>query len=210
LRFARLSIAVLSALALLASTPFARASASSAALVEQARAHERVHEDEIAVRRYSEAIRLDPSDGDAYLGLGALRLRTGDAREAERVYTALLQNVPSLHKAKAGLARAHRAMGLREQAAEEMLEYATQHDDVSALRELAEWQKQDERPPALLATWRAVLAIALRKDDATLAREARTMVRALQILVAPADPATSPIDPNATRAAIAQIAKRRG
>lgn len=208
--FARSFLVASSFFACFAIAPAARASASSSALVEQARAHERMHEDDIAVRRYSEAIKLDATDGDAYLGLGALRLRLGDAREAERVYVVALRNVPSLQKARAGVARAHRAMGLRDQAAEEMLDYATQTDDVAALRELAGWHQQDDRTPSLLATWRTVLAIALRRDDASLAREARTMVRALQILVAPADPATSPVDPNATRAAIAHIAKRGG
>jgi Flp pilus assembly protein TadD len=208
LRPARFS--ALAVLALLAPPSIARASASSTALVEQARAHERVHEDEIAIRRYSDAIRLDPTDGDAYLGLGALRIRMGDAREAERVFASALVNVPTLTKARAGRARAHRAMGLRDQAWEEMLEYAAHEEDIAALRELATWQQTDEQLPALLATWRAIFAIATRKEDAALAKEARTMVRALQIVIAPADPATSPTDPSGVRASMARVAKRGG
>lgn len=199
---------MLVALAAFARSPSAAASASSAALVEQARAHERVHDDLVAVRRYMEAIALDRTDGDAYLGLGALRLRMGDAREAERVYTVALENVPQLRAAYAGRARAHRALGMRDQAADEMADYALADSDVAALRELGDWQRQDDRLPALLATWRAIYAIAARKEDAALLREARRMVHALQILVAPADPATSPVDPSATRAAIAAATKR--
>ena len=54
------------------------------------------HDDLVAIRRYADALALDPTLGDAYLGLGALRLRLGDAREAERVFDVALSRVPSL------------------------------------------------------------------------------------------------------------------
>src|SRR5262249_41928699 len=72
------------------------ATSSAAELVREARAHEAAREDELAIRRYSEALSIDPTYGDAYLGLGALRLRRGDAREAERVYSVALAHLPAL------------------------------------------------------------------------------------------------------------------
>jgi len=42
----------------------------------------------LALHEYSETIAIDSTLGDAYLRLGALRERMGDAREAELVYDA--------------------------------------------------------------------------------------------------------------------------
>ena len=90
-----------------------------------------------------------------------------------------------------------------------MQEYATTSDgDVAALRELAAWYGEDGFAPAQLATWRMVQSIASQRGDGALGREARTMVRALQILVGPADPGTSPAAGDATRKLIANVAKR--
>jgi tetratricopeptide (TPR) repeat protein len=189
----------------------AEASESSAELVHQARAHERAREDDLAARRYNEAIQLDQSDGEAYLGLGMLRLRMGDLREAERVFTVALVRIPTLRAAMGGRARARWAMGMRETAEREMQEYATASEgDVAALRELAAWYGEDGFAPAQLATWRMVQSIALQHGDGALAREARTMVRALQIVVGPADPVTSPAAMDPTRKLIASVAKRGG
>lgn len=199
------------ALGTLAAPRDARASTSSAELVQQARAHERAKEDDLATRRYNEAIQLDPGDGDAYLGLGALRLRMGDARESERVFTVALARIPTLRAAMGGRARARWAMGMRETAEREMQDYATTSDgDVAALRELAAWYGEDGYAPAQLAAWRMMQSIASQRSDGALAREARTMVRALQILVGPADPGTSPAAGDATRKLIASVARRGG
>ena len=43
----------------------ARASDASVELVREARAHESAHEDDVAARRYIEAIEIDPTNGDA-------------------------------------------------------------------------------------------------------------------------------------------------
>ena len=197
------------AVLLIAST--ARGSSSSAAeLVREARAHEAVHQDDLAARRYSEALALDPSLAEAYLGLGELRARVGDAREAERVYSVALAHVPSLRPALAGRARARWAMGQHDEAEQDLEAFATDGDDPGTLRELAAWYAQDGRVPAQLAVWRRLLVTGARGSDASLAREARTMVRALQILVGPADPATSPTERGELRRALAVIALRGG
>jgi tetratricopeptide (TPR) repeat protein len=174
----RSSARLCAAALLLASSASAPTAAASSAdeLVVQARAHEATHEDDIAVRRYSDALTLDPSNAEAWLGLGALRVRLGDLLEAE----------------------------------EDLAAYATGGGDLGALRELAEWFGRDGRTPAQLATWRHLLAEATRLSDSALATEARRMVRALVILVDGADPASSPIDPDPARQAMAHIARRGG
>jgi len=195
--------------ALLLSSP-ARATASSDELVRQARAHEAAHEDDVAVRRYMEALELDATAEDAWLGLGALRLRRGEPGEAERVFDAALERVPLLHRAIAGRAHALWAQGKHARAETDLDVYATTAGDTAALRELATWYGQDGRSPAQLATWRRLLELAIRAGDATAEHEARRMVRALVILTDGADPASSPSQLDPTRRGLAQIARRGG
>jgi tetratricopeptide (TPR) repeat protein len=190
--------------------PAADGRSSAEELVRQAEAHEATHEDDLAVRRYMEALALDPTSGDAWLGLGAIRLRHGDAAEAERVYSAALQHTSALPLALRGRAYARWALGHRAEAEADLDTYATLQGDAAALRELGQWYGIEGRTPAQLATWRRLLAMAPLVDDAALAREAKRMVRALVILVDGADPAASPIDPDEARKALAAIAKRGG
>ena len=191
--------------------PFeARATDSTIELVREARAHEAAHEDELAMRRYSEALAIDPTYGDAYLGLGALRLKRGDAREAERVYSVALSHVPSLAAALAGRAETRWALGFRDEAERDLEEYTRTRDEPAALRQLASWYAEEGRLPAQLAVWRRMRAIAAMRSDTALEREARTLVRALQIVIDRADPAIAPAHDGAVRRGIAAIAKRGG
>jgi len=186
------------------------ASSSGDELVRQARQHEAEHDDDVAVRRYTEALTLDPTSVEAWLGLGALRLRLGEAAEAERVYQAALDRMPSLHLALAGRAHARWALGRHTEAETDLETYAGLEGDVAALHELAEWFAADGRTPAQLATWRRLHDIARTAGDEAGEHEARTMVRALVILVDGGDPAASPITPDATRRAMRAIARRGG
>ena len=176
--------------------------------MRQARAHEASHEDDVAVRRYMEALELDPTTEAAWLGLGELRLRDGDPAEAERVYEAALQRVPLLRRAVAGRAHARWALRRHTEAEADLEEYATAEGDLGALRELASWYGSDGRTPAQLATWRLLLVMAVRSEDAAAINEAHRMVRALVILADGADPASSPADADVTRRALAHIAQR--
>src|SRR3954470_18338122 len=89
------------ALALAVASVSPTASASSAVeLVKIARAHEAARQEDLAVRRYMEALSLDPTCEDAYLGLGSLRTRRGDLREADRVYSVALEHLPQLRAAR--------------------------------------------------------------------------------------------------------------
>lgn len=187
-----------------------RASATSSVqeLVRSARAHEQAHEDDLALRRYMEALSLDPTCGEAYLGLGSLRARRGDLHEAERVYSVALEHVPALREARLARAYVRRQLGARSEATEDVLGGA--EDEVAALRILATWHAEDGQTPAQLAVWRGIAAWAEASREAALLREARTMVRALAILVGPADPVASPPDGGALRRTVSVIAKRGG
>ena len=183
----------------------AAAGSSADELVRQARAHEAAHEEDVAVRRYTEALMIEGSNADAWAGLGALRMRLGDPAEAERVYSAALER--GLRVSLVGRARARWALGRHAQAEEDLETYAESQGDAGAYRELADWYGMDGRAPAQLATWRRLLASALETSDTSLLNEARRTVRALVILVDGSDPASSPVDPDPTRQAMAQIAR---
>jgi tetratricopeptide (TPR) repeat protein len=203
---------VLVALSVLASLTMLRPARAGSAdeLVREARAHDAGHKEELALRRYTEALALDPTLGDAYLGLGELRARRGDAREAERVYSVALEHVPSLTVALAGRARARWALGLRDEAEQDLWTYAAHTGETAPLKELAGWYGEDGKAPAQLATWRRIVNLAERAGDATLVREAKLNVRALQILIGPADPVVAPTDEGEVRRALARVARRGG
>lgn len=195
------------ALALSVTTPAQASSATD--LVNIARAHEAAHEDDLALRRYTEALALDPTCEDAYIGLGRLRARRGDLREAERVYNLALEHLPQLRAARVGRAYVRRALGARAEALDDLLTGA--EEDPAALRILASWYAEEGQTPAQLAVWRRILARAEATQDATLAHEARTTVRALVILVGPADPAAAPAtDDKKFRRFVATLARKGG
>jgi tetratricopeptide (TPR) repeat protein len=204
------AVSVLAGLALASMADRAQASSSSDELVRQARAHEAAHEDDLAVRRYMEALSIDPTSEEAWLGLGALRMRSGDAGEADRVYAAALERVPGSRRALLGRARARWFLGHHADAERDLEAYAKVQPDAPALRELSEWYGADGRGPAQLAVWRRILVLSSRREDVEAEREARRMVRALIVIVDGADPASSPVDPDATRRALAAIARRGG
>jgi tetratricopeptide (TPR) repeat protein len=161
-------------------------------LVRIARAHEQSREEDLALRRYNEALSLDAMCEEAYLGLGSLRARRGDLREAERVYTAALERMPQLRPARVARAYVRRALGANLEAAQDLL--SGLEEDPASLRVLASWYGEDGLTPAQLSVWRRIAARAAITHDAAALHEARTMVRALVILVGTADPAASPPD----------------
>lgn len=185
------------------------ASASNALeLVRSARALEQRHDDDLALRRYMEALSLDPSCAEAYLGLGSLRARRGDLHEAERVYSAALERIPGLRAARTGRAHVRRALGANANAAEDLL--AGAEDEIEALRILASWYGRDGQAPAQLSIWRTIFARAEALQRLDVLREARTMIRALVIVVDTADPAAFPPDERGLRRTVSLIARRGG
>jgi hypothetical protein len=95
---------------------------------------------------------------------------------------------------------------MREEATLDLL--AGAEEDPAALRVLATWHGEDGPTPAQLAVWRRIAARAAATHDAVLLREARTRVRALVILVGPADPASAPPDARGLRRVAADLARR--
>jgi tetratricopeptide (TPR) repeat protein len=167
------------------------ASASSASeLVQIAKAHEQAHDEDIALRRYTEALALDPTCGEAYLALGSLRARRGDLRESERVYSVALEHMPSLRAARTARAYVRRALRANASAIDDLL--AGAEDDVGALRVIAAWYAEDGQAPAELSVWRRIASRAEETHRVGLLHEAKTMVRALVIVVGTADPAAFP------------------
>lgn len=183
------------------------AHASSALdLVRSARVLEETHQEELALRRYMDALALDPTCDEAYLGLGQLRTRRGDLREAERVYTVALEHRPQLRAARLARAHVRRALGATREAVEDLFLGAA--DDLGALRTQATWLGEDGQTPAQLAVWRQIAARAEAAQDPSLQAEARTMVRALLLLVGPADPAAAPVEPSPMRRSLGVLARR--
>lgn len=182
------------------------ASASSALdLVESAHRHEKANEDDIALRRYTDALSIDPSCEEAYLGLGALRARRGDLREAERVYSVALEHRPDSKASRVARANVRRGLGAMNDAIADLF---ANGETVEAMRTLAKWRGEDGQVPAQLAVWRRIAQLAETTNDAGLGREAHTMVKALVLLVGPADPAAAPSDERNQRKLIAKLAKR--
>jgi len=208
MRGTRRAIATGAAVLMALVAPRAEASSSSDELVRQARNHEAAHEEDLAARRYTEALVLDPASADAWLGLASVRLRLGETAEAERVYAAALERIPSLSVARARRARVRWALGRHAEAETDLEAYADERGDDAALRQLADWYGQDGRTPAQLAVWRRLLASATRAGDLQAAHEAERMVRALVVVVDSADPASSPAFADDTRRALARIAAR--
>jgi tetratricopeptide (TPR) repeat protein len=192
------------AMAVLAAPGHDARGSSADELVRQAQAHERDNEDDVAARRYTEALSVDATNENAWLGLGALRFRIGEIAEAERVYAAALARVPTLLRAMDGRARCLWALGRHTEAEASLRGYADAADDPAAYRLLAGWFAADRRLPAQLATWRRLLARATERHDAAETAEARVMVRALVAVVGAADPAAWPaaVDRGASSAAV--------
>lgn len=201
----RTTIFALTLLATECTTSFVFAS-SALELVREARAHEASREDDVAVRRYMEALGLDSTCEEAYLGLGSLRTRHGDLREAERVYTVALEHVPSSHAARVARAYVRRKLGARAGAIEDLT--ADGQEDLAALEVIARWYGEDGETPAQLSVWRKIATTAEDRGDTRLLQEAQTMVRALVILVGPADPAAHPASHNPVRDLVAAIVRR--
>ena len=195
------------ATALILATARPAFASSALELVRIARAHETAHEEDLALRRYNEALSLDPTCDEAYLGLGRLRARRGDLREAERVYNVALEHLPGLRAARLGRAYVRRALGARAEAIDDLLTGV--EDDPAALRVLAGWYGEEGQTPAQLAVWRRIVGRAEATQDAALLHEARTTVRALVILVGPADPAAAPATDDKTfRRFVAGLARK--
>ena len=153
------------------------------------------HRNELAaLRRYSDALAMDPSCEGAYLALGNLRMRRNELHEAEDVFEQALMRVPGSAGARLGRAKAHRARGQMTQAAEDLrsaLELAA-HDgselEVALLREQVALARERGRPAEELPAWRRLSGVARLRSDGALLREATVQVRAITRFLDDIDP----------------------
>lgn len=182
----------------------------------RAAARERMERGQALVRRGDpaaglaelyEAVRLDPSFGEPLLAIAGLRERSGDPREAERVYTEALRLPEARARALAGRARTRRALGSTEEAFLDLEASVALEPTRQGLRELADWYIERRAWPAALVAWRRIQALA-ELGQAQDQREARVRVHALTLLAGESDPVSSEPGGHWVRASLAHIARR--
>ncbi len=162
-----------------------------------------------ALREYTECIAIDSTLGDAYLRLGALRERMGDAREAELVYSEAVRLGDS--RSRALLQRSHlqRAAGRSAQALSDLEAAVALDANREALSELAQQYVEAHAWSAALATVRRLASSAQNSGDQAELEAARLELRALRVLAAETDPSRAlPSKHDWVGRALAHIAQR--
>jgi len=187
------------------------ASSAAAELTRQGREHARTGDDALAMRRFADAVHLDPSYGPAYLELAAARERAGDFVEAERTYGVAIEHIPDFVAAFRGRAALLRRMGEFAREIADLERLARLAEGPDTLRALAARYVEDRAWPAALAAFRRLRVLAERIGDEQLVRESTVQVRALAVLCGELDPVVA----GATRRdwvrrAVASVARRRG
>jgi tetratricopeptide (TPR) repeat protein len=186
-------------------------SSTAAELTRQGREHAQNGDDALAMRRFSDAVRLDPSYGPAYLELAAARERAGDLVEAERTYDVAIEHIPSFVPAFRARAALLRRMGEYAREMSDLEHLARVAEGADTLRALAARYVEDRAWPAALATFRRLRALGEQSGDEQLVRESTVQVRALAVLCAELDPVVGGArHPNWVRRALASVARRRG
>ena len=180
-------------------------------LVRVGRSAEAGGDPDHALRAYTDAVALDPTCREAYLRLGAIRESRNDLREADRVYSVALQHVAGsrellLRRAAVLLAlgREEGLVGLRALAESDDEDDEAVRVALDALHRLDDWFVAHDYVAARLGAWRRISVLADRRGDAPLSERARTMVRALSLVVADADPVTVPSGGSGLRRLIAK------
>lgn len=154
-------------------------------LVERAERHVAQGQLTRALVDYTDALRLDPRNGRAWLGLGNARERLGQFAEAEAVYTRACRITPITAEAlyRRGLLYSRR--GSLERAARDLYASANIEALPPRLQALADVYVKLRAWPAALAAWRRLYGI---EPDEEGARKARRLIAALEILVGDMDP----------------------
>lgn len=190
---------------------------SAALLVSQGKQKEADGDQLTALKRYADAVAMDPTSEEAYLALGALRTKRGELGEAEQVYTVAMARVPSSFEAVMGRARVRRLAGRFGLASEDLQKALAMTGqggsprEVLVMRELVSLKRDQKEPAAELSAWRRLLAIARQNGDDALKKEASLQVRALGIFVGDVDPAIrGRTDLDLDRRTFAAIARRGG
>jgi tetratricopeptide (TPR) repeat protein len=165
----------------------------------------------LALRAYTEALRIDSGLGEGYLGLARLRRGLGDLREAEMLYTRAVSVAEVRGRALFGRALIRRNDGRRHEAMLDLEQSVALEPDPTALATLAGWYVEGDNWPAALAAWRRLGQLRLEAGDSAGLREARISIAALSVLAAEADAVTAvPEEAGWARRALARIARRGG
>jgi tetratricopeptide (TPR) repeat protein len=145
-----------------------------------------------ALVSYSEALRVDPSHGPAWLGLGEVREQVGDLPEAELVYSRAIRIAGIAPIALERRARLRYRAGRKAEALQD-LEDSLEIDPSSAARArlLGTWHVELGAWPAALAAARREVSLLEARPASHELTEARTRVRALTLLTREMDPVTT-------------------
>ncbi|MEO7092418.1 MAG: hypothetical protein ABI175_04150, partial [Polyangiales bacterium] len=197
--------------------PAAASPTSSAVmLVAQGKEREAAGDELTALKRYGDALALDPTSLEAYLALGNLRTRRNELGEAEEVYTTAMTRLPGSIVLSIARARVRRLAGRLPYAAEDLsrARLAIGNDgsklEREVLRETIALKRLQGEPAPQLAAWRRLLSIARAEGDAEATKEASIQARALGMYVGDVDPALlGRKDPDGVRKALAAIARRQ-
>lgn len=204
----RLSKLAATALAVTVVVTGGRARASSVdELLASAARHVAAGDEEIALRRYTDALDLDPTCEACYLGLGALREKRADWSEADRVYSAGLLRRVTPGPLLTARARVRWASGRRAEAIVDLEEAMARDATPEGLRQLVVYEGELHLVPAQLRAARRLLALAETSGEDARVREARVLVAALVIVAGPVDPVAAPTRPDAARRALARAAR---
>lgn len=214
----RWGIALLLSLAAMTDRPSSAApSASAALLVSQGKQREADGDELAAIRRYSDAIAIDPVNEEAYLALGALRTKRNELMEAEGIYDVAVLRVPGSRLLLLARGRVRRLRGYPYEARTDLrrawaLEGSTSSlDELSIVRELIAVAHDQREPAAELLGWRRILAIGRARNDEALTKEASIQARALALFVGEIDPVTiGRTSTEPARKSLASVARRGG
>ncbi len=214
------SLALVAALSLALTLPVplaASPSSSAAFFVEQGKAAEASGEWLAAMKRYSQALEIDPSHEPAWLALGNLRASRKELADAEDVFTEGLARVPLSIDLAVARARVRRQRGNLDDAERDLRRALVQNGadrsprEIAILRERVALARDAKSPPMELASWRRLREIARANADTALLKESSLQVRALGLYLGPLDPVLrgrASEDP--LRAGLAAIARRGG
>jgi tetratricopeptide (TPR) repeat protein len=157
---------------------------------------------------YNDAVRMDPSFGAAYIGLGSVRELLRDWQEADRVYSIAARLPDSKAEALARRSNVRRALGRDKDAFLDLEAAVSESPNRRWLRILGDWYVERRAWLAALTVWRRFLAEAEREGSSD-RDEARLRVRALAVLAGETDPVLSGSDhPSWIRRSLAHIAAR--
>ena len=184
-------------------------------LVAQGKEREASGDELTALKRYGDALALDPTSEAAYISLGALREKRGELGEAESVYGTGMVHVPTSVALVAARGKVRQRLGRLQDAADDLGHALAgappgSGDVRGILLSLASVRRALGQPAAELAIWRRLLVLARAESDVELSKKASLQAHALSIFVGEVDPALRGREgEDAAARSLAAIARRQ-